>query len=65
MPDFMNCRFSSIIREEASAWKGIEAKHDSVVRVDTSTRTLYAIGECGPAQYSTTSIGSKKKESTV
>jgi hypothetical protein len=64
MPDFMNSRVSFIIRKEASAWKGIEAKHDSVVRVDTNG-TLYAIGECGPAQCSTTSVGFEKKETAV
>jgi hypothetical protein len=56
MPDFVDCRVSLIIREEASTGKGIEAKHDPVVRVDTSGGTLYAIGECGPSQNSTIAV---------
>jgi hypothetical protein len=51
--DFVDNRVSFIVREEASAGKGVEANHYPVAR---ATGTLCAIGECGPAQYSTTAV---------
>ena len=59
MSDFMDSRVSFVVREEASAGKGVEVNHYPVVR---ATGTLYAIGEWGPAQYSILAVLDERKK---